>query len=292
MENDKVNVPPIKCQGIKTKLVPWIKYQIEGLKYKKWIEPFFGSGVVGFNLAPKDATFCDLNPHIIALYTEINNGKINSIKIKNFLEQEGKKLSKGGKEYYYEVRARFNEKHKPIDFLFLNRSCFNGIIRFNSKGEFNVPFCHKPERFAKAYVTKIINQVKNLESRMSQNNWKFVCQDFTKTLTDIDEDSFVYCDPPYIGRHVDYYGTWNQIHEQSLHDYLTKSGCKFVLSTWHSNQHRDNIHLYNIWSDNNIVTKEHFYYVGAKKSNRKPMLEALVLNFKTKKYNENKNKYV
>jgi len=76
------------------------------------------------------------------------------------LGDAGKKLSKNGQDYYYEVRTRFNERHNPLDFLFLSRAGFNGVIRFNRKGGFNVPFNHKAERFSKAYVTKVVNQVK------------------------------------------------------------------------------------------------------------------------------------
>ncbi len=64
----KVRVPPIKCQGIKTKLVPWILSNARLPRGGVWIEPFMGSGVVGFNARPKRAVFGDLNPHIINFY--------------------------------------------------------------------------------------------------------------------------------------------------------------------------------------------------------------------------------
>lgn len=60
-------------------------------------------------------------------------------------------------DYYYEVRDRFNESHDPYDFLFLNRSCFNGLMRFNRQHRYNVPYGHNDNRFSKAYVTKIVN---------------------------------------------------------------------------------------------------------------------------------------
>ncbi len=68
---EKVIVPPIKIQGIKTKLIPLIKATLPSANYQEWIEPFMGSGVVGFNLAPKKATFADTNPHLIAFYQQI-----------------------------------------------------------------------------------------------------------------------------------------------------------------------------------------------------------------------------
>ena len=85
------------------------------------------------------------------------SGIITSYIVREFLEREGKLLEQWSDEYYYTVRARFNQEHNPLDFLFLNRSCFNGMIRFNKSFGFNVPYGHKPQRFAKAYVTKTVN---------------------------------------------------------------------------------------------------------------------------------------
>lgn len=105
----------------------------------------------------------------------------------------------------YDIRERFNEHHDALDFLFLNRSCFNGMIRFNRDYQFNVPYGHKPERFSKAYVTKVVNQVKYVEDMLKTHSWTFLCQSFEKTITMAGSKDFIYCDPPYIGRHVDYY---------------------------------------------------------------------------------------
>lgn len=251
-----------------------------------WIEPFMGSGVVGFNIMARNALFADSNPHLINFYQAISSGDLNGLKVRSFLEREGKMLSESGKEYYYEVRSRFNKYHDPLDFLFLNRSCFNGVIRFNSKGGFNVPFGHKPQRFAKAYITKIVNQVDFVYAASRNFNWSFICQDFRETLSGLSEADFVYCDPPYVGRHVDYFDSWNEKNEQQLFTILSQCSCKFILSTWHSNQHRENTFLGALWSRFNILTKEHFYHVGATEANRKPMLEALVTNFVPKHLDE------
>ena len=109
----KIAVPPIKCQGIKTKLVPIIRQIVQYDKNGKWIEPFMGSGVVGFNIKPENAVFADTNPHLIKFYNAISNGEIDSFGIRNFLENEGRNLSKYGKDYYYEVRDRFNKNNSP-----------------------------------------------------------------------------------------------------------------------------------------------------------------------------------
>jgi len=97
-------VPPIKSQGIKTKLVEWIASNAQDVDYDRWVEPFMGTGVVGFNIRPKKALMCDSNPHLIKFYNGIKNKEITSAKVKNFLTEEGKKLLKSEGEYYYDVR--------------------------------------------------------------------------------------------------------------------------------------------------------------------------------------------
>jgi DNA adenine methylase len=274
-----VKVPPLKCQGIKTKLVEWIKDHAILEENGTWIEPFMGSGVVGFNVRPNRAIFADVNPHIVNFYNAIKDGKITAGIAKDFLEKEGSLLKEKGEDHYYEVRERFNKDGNSLDMLFLNRACFNGVMRFNKKGGFNVPFGHKPERFAKAYITKITNQIKYVADALSQYDWQFVCQDFKMTISSALHRDFVYCDPPYIGRHVDYFNSWSEESEQELRDSLSATPAKFILSTWHSNQYRTNPAIDKYASRFTILTREHFYHVGASEKNRNPMLEAIVLNY-------------
>ena len=277
---DKVFIPPLKIQGIKTKIVPLIAQNIMIDDHTTWIEPFMGSGVVGFNLAPKNAIFSDINPYIIQFYKAIQNKEITAITARQFLESEGEKLRLGDADYYYEVRNRFNSEHSPLDFLFLNRSCFNGMIRFNKDGLFNVPYGHKPERFAKAYITKIVNQISYVADKILHSNWKFLNVPFTETIAMATSHDFIYCDPPYIGRHVDYFDSWDEADEQKLHDSLVASQTKFMVSTWDHNQYRTNEYLTSVWADCIKINQDHFYFIGAKEDNRVPMVEALLMNYK------------
>ncbi len=275
----KVFVPPIKIQGIKTKLIPLIRENVRLSESACWIEPFMGSGVVGFNIEPERAVFADTNPHIINFYNAIKEGKITPAIVRGFLESEGKKLEQGDTEYYYETRERFNKNHNPLDFLFLNRSCFNGMIRFNRNYEFNVPYGHKPKRFAKAYITKIVNQVAHVANLLKQHSWEFRCQPFEETIKLAKADDFIYCDPPYIGRHVDYYDSWDEESEIKLHKILTESKANFMLSTWSHNDFRKNEYIETIWKDCRKTTQKHFYHVGAKEKNRNAIVEALLTNY-------------
>ncbi|CCG89029.1 DNA adenine methylase [Erwinia piriflorinigrans CFBP 5888] len=275
---DKVYVPPIKSQGIKTKLVPWIKNLVPSDFNGIWIEPFMGTGVVAFNVRPKKAIMCDTNPHIIDVYNDIKSKKITKEKITSYLIKEGDKLNDSDGEYYYEVRERFNEFGDSFDFIFLNRSCFNGMIRFNKKGGFNVPFCKKPNRFAQSYITKISNQVNRISEIISSGEYNFICQPFDKTISMAESSDIIYCDPPYIGRHADYFNSWGDKEERLLHEKLSSLKSYFIMSTWHHNDYRENEYIKELWCEFNILKKEHFYHVGASEKNRSPMIEALITN--------------
>jgi DNA adenine methylase len=277
---DKVGVPPIKCQGIKTKLLPFIAANVEWSGAGKWIEPFLGSGVVLFNMQPDKALVSDTNKHIIGLYQQIQKGSIDEVLVKAYLKNGDEKLKKGGQDYYLEVRKRFNELGNPLDFLFLNRSCFNGLMRFNSKGGYNVPFGHKPERFAPAYITKIIHQISWIKKVMKDKDWVFQVADWKDTLKQANENDFVYLDPPYIGRYADYYNTWEATEATLLADVAKKLPCDFALSMWLENKYRKNEHIEASWNGLEIKTFTHFYHLGASEDLRNEMQEALVLSRK------------
>ena len=152
--------PPIKTQGIKTKLVSFIASPVAWDWNGVWIEPFLGSGAVLLNIQPPRALAADSCVHVINFYQALQSGGITAARVEAFLVTEGEILRTEGAAHYYAVRDRFNDTGNPLDFLFLSRACFNGLIRFNQKGEFNTPFCKKPERFSRAYITKICNQVR------------------------------------------------------------------------------------------------------------------------------------
>jgi len=276
----RVITPPIKSQGIKTKLVPWIQAlvpEVEG----RWVEPFLGTGVVAFNSGFKRALLGDTNPHIINFYKQIQQGELWPEQVRAFLESEGEALRQAGNDgydYFNIVKSRFNRLHSPLDFLFLSRAGFNGMMRFNKKGEWNIPFCKKPERFAKAYVTKIVNQVHDV-SCLIQPEWEFRVSSFESLILDAEPEDIIYCDPPYSGRYVDYYNGWTDEDEERLFELLASTKARFILSTWHHNDYRKNEMIERYWDRFNLVTRDHFYHSGGKIENRRSIVEALVFNF-------------
>ena len=269
--------PPIKMQGIKTKLVPFIRESFEWPGRGKWVEPFMGSAAVALNIRPKRALLADSNPHLIRLYTDIQTKKIDHLIVRDWLIEEGNELRSQGSDYYYLVRERFNNKPNSLDFLFLNRSCFNGVMRFNSKGRFNVPFCKKDNRFAQAYITKISNQVKWAADIISLGDYEFKCQDWLQTLGEVKRNDFVYIDPPYAGRHTDYFNSWDETDANTLAESIKSLKSGFALSTWLENKYRKNDWAERWFSNYPIFKLSHFYHVGSKESLRNEMTEALIV---------------
>lgn len=282
VKNRKVIVPPIKSQGIKTKLIPWIMDIAPNVK-GKWIEPFLGTGVVAFNAAYSNAILNDANPHIINFYKGVQYKMITPSLVKKYLEKEGKLLSTSageGYEHYRLLRNRFNNEFSSLDFLFLSRAGFNGMMRFGKKGNWNIPFCKKSDRFAQAYITKIVNQVENVSKIIKpEPEWMLLNKHFAEIIPLADKDDLIYCDPPYFGRYVDYYNGWSEQDEKLLFNLLSKTKAKFILSTWHHNDYRKNEMIDRYWNKFNAVTKDHFYHSGGKIENRRTIVEALVCNF-------------
>ncbi|MCL2312293.1 MAG: Dam family site-specific DNA-(adenine-N6)-methyltransferase [Firmicutes bacterium] len=290
----KVKVPPIKSQGIKTKLVPWIQ-EIAPKVSGRWVEPFLGTGVVAFNLEYKKAILNDTNPHIINFYKSVQKKEITPLSMKKYLQVEGEKLrtaENNGYEHYLTVRNRFNSgEYSPYDFIFLSRAGFNGMMRFGSKGNWNIPFCKKPDRFAQAYITKIVNQLTVVSQIVQpEPEWQFYNESFSEIIPLATENDIIYCDPPYFGRHTDYYNGWTEKDEENLFHLLKETKAKFILSTWHHSDWRENEMIQKYWNKFNILTKDHFYHNGGSIENRKKIVEALVCNFDISTFNQHNHK--
>lgn len=254
----------------------------------KWIEPFLGTGVVAFNSGFRQAILNDTNPHIINFYKCIQDNSITPVIVKQYLIKADKELSsseENGYVYFRKVRDRFNKEFSPLDLLFLSRAGFNGMMRFGKKGNWNIPFCKKPNRFAQSYITKIVNQVAKVQAVINEN-WIFTNSNFEDIIKLAKANDIIYCDPPYYGRYADYYNGWKVQDEEHLFNLLSNTKAKFILSTWHHNDWRANEMVDKFWNKFNIVTKDHFYHSGGNIENRRTVVEALVCNFELNGINE------
>lgn len=194
-----------------------------------YYEPFVGGASVLFQLLNSDIKVnkyvcSDINEDLINLWNIIKDNPqylIDSYKEMwnelNSIDEIEKR-----KEYYYMVRSRFNEKRNPKDFMFLSRTCANGLIRFNSKGEFNTPFHFSRPGINPYRLERIMNQWSEL---LKKNNIIFICQDY-KDIETV-RDDLIYLDPPYINIKGMYYG---QIDYNEFWNFLRKQNGNYVFS--------------------------------------------------------------
>ncbi len=151
-----------------------------------YFEPFVGGGAVFFDLLPKKAELSDLNNELVTTYNVIKNDVDELIK--------SLKKHKYEKEYYLKVRAKNPKSLSDLNvasrFIYLNRTCFNGMYRVNSKGGFNVPFGK--------YTNPIICDEENLiKASKALQKVTIKNQDYKKVLEKAGKGDFVYFDPPY-----------------------------------------------------------------------------------------------
>ena len=273
----KILVTSIKCQGKKTRLIPFIRENIHWDGRGRWIEPFFGSGAVAFNMKPKRALLIDRNEHVINFYRGIQQGSITPASVRAFLEKHGEKLRKGGGDYYLEMREAFNKSHAPLYFLFLNRAGFNGLIRFNRQGSLNVPFCKNPDRFSRSYITKICNQVQAAADVMAGRDWHFAQSEWEDTVKDAQAGDYLYLDPPYIGRNTTYVGEWPEEEAGRLARAAHETPASVCLSMWQKDEVKKNSHLYQYWEDFCWHEQPYFYFVGGPQTRRHAVVELLAV---------------
>jgi DNA adenine methylase len=175
--------PPLKWAGGKRWLAPYIEPLWRRHQQRRYVEPFCGGLAVALALQPERALLNDLNPHLINFYKQIRRGL--SLEIKAHYDDK----------LFYASRERFNQlikndgagtKEAAQLFYYLNRTCFNGLCRFNHSGEFNVPFGKY----------KTVNYLANFHSyRKLFRRWSFTNWDLAKLP--IETDDFIYADPPY-----------------------------------------------------------------------------------------------
>lgn len=157
--------------------------------YSRLVEPFLGSGAVYFSLQPKKALLADINSDLITLYKQIKKAPEALERLMN------KHQRKHSAAYYYAVRAQVarNDVESAARFLYLNRTCWNGLYRVNLNGEFNVPIGTKQTVvFESDDFSALARILKGATLK---------CSDFEKIVDDCEEGDFLYVDPPYTVQH-------------------------------------------------------------------------------------------
>lgn len=274
-------IPPIKIQGKKTKIVPKIMEIADGLlsdhpEIDTWVEPFLGSGVVAFNCPGriKKVIVNDINPHIIKFYKGVADGIITPDKIREVFDIYNQNLLKDGYDYYNQIKDRFNQSFDTMDFLFLTRTGFNGVMRFNNSGKWNVPFCKLNNRLSKNVIDDLASSVDELSRLFKSKEFIFYNKSFEDVIESAPENSIFYCDPPYYGLQVQYFKGWGKEDEIRLNEMLKDK--MFIYSTWLEDGIRENPMINEYWGGYEIEGKKHKYNVAEKAEKRNQVTEGLI----------------
>lgn len=175
--------PPLKWAGGKRWQLPHLLPLWDAHRDRRLAEPFCGGLAVALGLAPRRALLNDINPHLINLYSWLKRGLTIELPMEN------------DAALYYEHRSAFNralaEHHGDAPetaalFYYLNRTGYNGLCRFNSRGEFNVPFGRH---------TRITYRREFPRYQEAFAGWTFTSGDFA--APHVDDADFIYADPPY-----------------------------------------------------------------------------------------------
>jgi len=187
--------PFLKWAGGKTQLLNELAKYIPKT-YNTYIEPFLGGGALFFFLKPKNAILSDINPELINCYSIVRDNLDELIKILN--------TYKNDEAFYYKIRSanlkKLTEVQRAARFIFLNKTCYNGLYRENRKGEFNVPF-------GKYKKVKFYDEESLYEANRLLQNAKIVCKDYKIILKEnVNTGDLVFLDPPYhpIGGYSDF----------------------------------------------------------------------------------------
>ena len=240
--------PFVKWVGGKSQLVDEIEkllpLDIEQA-LNKYAEPMVGGGALFFSILSKydfdELYISDINAELINAYQAVKNDVNNLIAKLNEMQMLFLPMDENGRKYfYYTVREKFNSTtlsnetatDKAAEFIFLNKTCFNGLYRVNKKGQFNVPMG--------AYKNPTICDDENLRNiSKALQNVTIVCGDYTLSKSFIDKNTFVYIDPPYrpisatsgfTSYNTDAFDDNEQLRLAKFIDEINLSGARIVLS--------------------------------------------------------------
>lgn len=200
--------------------------------YNRYFEPFIGGGALFFELQPDNAYISDMNEELINLYSVVRDSVYELI--------EDLSKHKVSKEYFLEIRNidrteeyfTLSNVERASRFIYLNRTCFNGMYRVNSKGEFNVPFGNYKN-------PRIIDENNLLNCSELLKKTEIKCADFSEILNKVQKGDFVYFDPPYVPLNEtssftsytkDGFDIDMQFKLRDVCDELDSMGVKFMLS--------------------------------------------------------------
>lgn len=216
--------PVIKWSGSKRSQTETLK-SFMPTSYHRYYEPFVGGGSMLYAVNPKYSIAGDICKPLINLWNAIKNLP-NDIKEGYRIRWEN--LQKEGEEMYYDVREKFNrdpDNADPNDFLFLLRTCMNGLVRFNERGDFNTSFhIGRPG----IHPDKMDVIIDDWNRRIS--NTVFLCDDYRNVLYTATDEDIVYLDPPYLNTKGMYGGYFDYQNLLECLDDMNRRNVRWMLS--------------------------------------------------------------
>lgn len=227
--------PFLKWAGGKRQLIPKLEEYFPK-KFSCYYEPFLGGGAVLFHLQPKKAVINDYNEDLINCY------KCIKYNLEELIEKLKLYETKNDSESYYEIRSmdrtddyqNWTPVEKAARLIYLNRTCYNGLFRMNSSGQFNSPFgSYKNPCICNEPVLRAINKY------FIENEIEFRTGDFYDACIDAPKNSFIYLDPPYdqfdeqvnfVGYTKDGFSKKDQVRLKEMCDKLIEKGCYIMVS--------------------------------------------------------------
>lgn len=278
-----------KTNDILTPIVKWVGGKRQLLKdiipmipsdYSTYVEPFIGGGAVLFELQPKKAIFNDLNSELINVYNIIKNNPIELIEKLNIHKNNN------SADYFYSVREldrniekyeQLSEIDKAARIMYLNKTCYNGLFRVNSSGQFNSPY-------GRYKNPKIVDEeaILAMSRYFNENEITILNGDYKNSLKELDDQTFVYLDPPYmpISTSSSFTGYTENGFDINMQkelkeecDKLNEKGIKFLQSNSDCEFIRE---LYKDYSIKTIKAKRN---INSKGNSRGEINEVLIYNY-------------
>ncbi|MCM3055724.1 MULTISPECIES: DNA adenine methylase [Bacillaceae] len=273
----RVIQPFLKWAGGKRQLLPEIRKYIPK-RIGTYYEPFLGGGAVLFDLQPKKAVINDINSELINTYLVIKNNVDELI--------EDLRKHENTSDYYYKIRdldrdknrfSKLSDVEKASRLIYLNKTCFNGLFRVNSQGQFNVPFGrYKNPNIVNEFVLRAVSHYLN------NNEVKILNGDFADAVSSAKKGDFVYFDSPYdpvsetasfTGYTLGGFNKDEQIRLRDLFVDLDKRGCKVLLSNSATDFIKD------LYKDYHIEIVSATRNINSIASKRGKIDEVLVMNY-------------
>jgi len=275
--------PFVKWAGGKRQIIKELKKYVPD-EYDCYYEPFIGGGALFFELAPKRAVINDSNSELMNVYKVMCDEDKYSKMCKLLNNYE----TKNSEEFYYELRNKdrdrekfnkLNDYTKAARTIYLNKACFNGLYRVNSKNEFNVPFNRKAK--VNTYDGQNLGII---HSYLNFSDVTLLNTDFEEAVKDAKKGDFIYFDPPYDSETSTFnsytengFGKEEQIRLSKVYKELADKGCYVMLSNHNTTLVKE------LYKDFNIHVIEAKRNINANGKKRGKVEEVIITNYENKR---------